>query len=342
MSLDKNNIFIILIGGIPAIGKSYLSFKILSEYKDIYDIKYLNFDLIENINKDNYLQYQQMRNDYLLKIKELLNNTNIDNNSKPLVIILDDNFFLKSMRKKIYNSIIDKILESKSIKNNIKYYFLEILLKPKDLNYCLTINKNRSSNQIIPKDVIVNMNNIFEYNSPYLNKNQSIILEINNEESLQNSCIIKDIFNNKEKYIIKQKENEEKEKIIIEKDNKAKLIDSIEDLVRKEVSEILKSNKNNRKKGKEISFHKKEYMKIILNSIKKIEKNKIICDKNNIINDNDNGNDDSNKENNENARLFNFLKDCVTNNVIDITQNENNINIIKEDFNNYLIEKDIH
>ena len=338
MSLDKNNIFIILIGGIPAIGKSYLSFKILSEYKDIYDIKYLNFDLIENINKDNYLQYQQMRNDYLLKIKELLNNTNIDNNSKPLVIILDDNFFLKSMRKKIYNSIIDKILESKSIKNNIKYYFLEILLKPKDLNYCLTINKNRSNNQIIPKDVIVNMNNIFEYNSPYLNKNQSIILEINNEESLQNSCIIKDIFNNKEKYIIKQKENEEKEKekekIIIEKDNKAKLIDSIEDLVRKEVSEILKSNKNNRKKGKEISIHKKEYMKIILNNIKKIEKDKINSDKGNIINDNNN--------NNENIRLFNFLKDCVTNNIKDITQNENYIKVIKEDFNNYLNEKVIH
>ena len=336
MSLDKNNIFIILIGGIPAIGKSYLSFKILSEYKDIYDIKYLNFDLIENINKDNYLQYQQMRNDYLLKIKELLNNTNIDNNSKPLVIILDDNFFLKSMRKKIYNSIIDKILESKSIKNNIKYYFLEILLKPKDLNYCLTINKNRSSNQIIPKDVIVNMNSIFEYNSPYLNKNQIIILEINNEESLQNSCIIKDIFNNKEKYIIKQKENEEKEKIIIEKDNKAKLIDSIEDLVRKEVSEILKSNKNNRKKGKEISIHKKEYMKIILNNIKKIEKDKINSDKGNIINDNNNNN------NNENIRLFNFLKDCVTNNIKDITQNENYIKVIKEDFNNYLNEKVIH
>ena len=242
------------------------------------------------------------------------------------------------MRKKIYNSIIDKILESKSIKNNIKYYFLEILLKPKDLNYCLTINKNRSSNQIIPKDVIVNMNNIFEYNSPYLNKNQIIILEINNEESLQNSCIIKDIFNNKEKYIIKQKENEEKEKekIIIEKDNKAKLIDSIEDLVRKEVSEILKSNKNNRKKGKEISIHKKEYMKIILNNIKKIEKDKINSDKGNIINDNNNNN------NNENIRLFNFLKDCVTNNIKDITQNENYIKVIKEDFNNYLNEKVIH
>jgi hypothetical protein len=276
-----------------------------------------------------------MRNDYLLKIKEILDDIDIDNSGKPLIIILDDNFFLKSMRKKIYNSITDKILESKNIKNNIKYYFLEILLKPKDLNYCLTMNKNRSSNEIIPKDIVVNMNNIFEYNSPYLNKNQSIILEINNEESLQKSNIIKDIFNNKEKYIIKQKENEEKEKIIIEKDNKAKLIDSIEDLIRKEISEILKSNKNNRKKGKEISIHKKEYMKIILNNIKNIEKDKINSDKNNIINDN-------NSINEKNLRLFNFLKDCVKNNIFDITQNEDYIKIIKEDFTNYLIEKKNH
>ena len=337
MNLDTNNIFIILIGGIPAIGKSYLSSKILSEYKDIYTIKYLSFDLIENINKDNYLQYQQMRNDYLLKIKEILNDPNINNNnnnnSKPLVIILDDNFFLKSMRKKIYNSILDKIFESKNIKNNIKYYFLEILLKPKDLNYCLTMNKKRNNNEMIPDDIIINMNNIFEYNSPYLNKNQSIILEINNEESLKNSNIIKDIFNNKEKYVIKQKEYEEKDKIIIEKDNKAKLIDNIEDLVRKEISEILKSNKNNRKKGKEISIHKKEYMKIIMNTIKKINS------ENNITNDIENNNNNCNENN---SRLFNLLKDCVENNIIDITQNENIIKTIKEDFNNYLAEKEMH
>ena len=336
MNLDTNNIFIILIGGIPAIGKSYLSSKILSEYKDIYTLKYLNFDLIENINKDNYLQYQQMRNDYLLKIKEILNDPNINNNnnnSKPLVIILDDNFFLKSMRKKIYNSIFDKFFESKSIKNNIKYYFLEIFLKPKDLNYCLTMNKKRNNNEMIPDDIIINMNNIFEYNSPYLNKNQSIILEINNEESLKHLNIIKDIFNNKEKYVIKQKEYEEKDKIIIEKDNKAKLIDNIEDLVRKEISEILKSNKNNRKKGKEISIHKKEYMKIIMNTIKKINSENNITNDNNYNNNNCNGN---------NSRVFNLLKDCVENNIIDITQNENIIKTIKEDFNIYLAEKEMH
>ena len=116
MNLNEQNIIILLIGGIPGVGKSYLSNKIIGEYKDIYEIKYLNFDLIENINKDNYLQYQQMRNDYLLKIKEILNKINdINIDNKLLLIILDDNFFLKSMRKKIYNAIFDKILQKNKI-----------------------------------------------------------------------------------------------------------------------------------------------------------------------------------------------------------------------------------
>ena len=96
MNSKEKNIFILLIGGIPGIGKSYFANKISVELKDIYDIKYLNFDLLENINKDNYLQYQQMRNDYLLKIQEILNNINdINIKNKSLLIILDDNFFLK-------------------------------------------------------------------------------------------------------------------------------------------------------------------------------------------------------------------------------------------------------
>ena len=115
-SSDVKKIFIMVIGGVPGVGKSFLAEKICSEYRNIFDIKYLNFDKIENINKDNYLQYQQMRNDYLLKAKEIFNN--INNNyllTKSLMIILDDNFFLKSMRKKIYNSLIDI--------NIIKYFF---------------------------------------------------------------------------------------------------------------------------------------------------------------------------------------------------------------------------
>ena len=329
MNSKGKNIFILLIGGIPGIGKSYFANKISVELKDSYDIKYLNFDLLENINKDNYLQYQQMRNDYLLKIQDILNNINdttVTILNKSLLIILDDNFFLKSMRKKIYNAILDKIIQ---IQNNpilenkidIQFYYLEILLKPKDISYCIKMNSLRKINQRIPENIIINMNNMFEYNSPYANKNQTYILNINNEESINNSNLIKDIFNSKEKYIIKQKEKETKEKNIIEKDNKGKLIDDIEDIIRKEINNILKSNDKYRKKGKEISLYKKEYMKIISIYIKNIEQNE----------------KDTNNENN--SQIFILLKDWVNKNICNISQNENYSKIIKEDFTNFLIKR---
>ena len=328
MNSKEKNIFILFIGGIPGIGKSYFANKISVELKDIYEIKYLNFDLLENINKDNYLQYQQMRNDYLLKIQEILKNINvIDIKNKSLLIILDDNFFLKSMRKKIYNAILDKIIQ---IQNNITienkteklyFYYLEILLKPKDINYCIKMNSLRNINQRIPDNIILNMNNMFEYNSPYANKNQTFILDINNEENLNNPNLIIDILYSKEKYIIKQKEKEIKEKVIIEKDNKIKLIDDIEDIIRKEINAFLKNNDTCRKKGKEISLHKKEYMKIIINYIKNIEQNE----------------KDAKFE--INSQLFLLLKNLVNNNISNISQNENYSKIIKEDFSNFLRKK---
>ena len=276
MNSNKKDIFILLIGGIPGIGKSYLAHKILSEYKDIYEFNYLNFDLLENINKDNYLQYQQMRNDYLLKINEIfkdINNININN--KALFIILDDNFFLKSMRKKIYNAILDILMQNNLIQKNINFYYIELFLKSTDINYCLKMNSKRDNNQIIPDNIIINMNNIFEYNSPYTNKNQTIIININNEESLSNINIIEDVLNNKKKYIIiiKDKDKEIKDKIDIKKDSKSELIDDIENIIRKEINDILKTNENIRKKGKEISLYKKEYMKNILNIIKQNNNN---------------------------------------------------------------------
>ena len=246
----KKKIFLIIIGGIPGIGKSFLAERICSEYKNIFDIKYLNFDKIENINKDNYLQYQQMRNDYLLKVKEIFNS--INNNcvlNKSIMIILDDNFFLKSMRKKIYNLLIDKIIELNS--NIFQFYYLEILLKPFDINYCFKMNLNRENKSQIPENIIINMNNIFEYSSPYANNEQILILDIINEQSI-NDNLIKEIFNNKEKYFINYlNENKKKEeKIIIKKDEKSKLIDDIEEIIRKEVNEIFKRNKENKKKRK--------------------------------------------------------------------------------------------
>jgi hypothetical protein len=321
MESDLKTIFIMIIGGVPGVGKSFLSNKICTEYKNIFEIKYLNFDSIENINKDNYLQYQQMRNDYLVKIKEIFRDIN-DFDTKNLLVILDDNFFLKSMRKKIFNTLMDKVIELNS--NLIKFYYLEILLKPFDINYCLKMNLNREKTNIIPDNIIFKMNNIFEYNSPYANDSQVLILNISNEESLNNNKLIQEIFDNKDKYIIKKKkENEIKEKIKIEKDEKAKLIDDIEDILRKEVNLIFQKNKEIQKRGKEISSYKKEYMKIILNCIKNFENEK-------------------NKDTENKNELLVILKNCIINKTFNISQNQQLIDLIKNDFNNFLKEKKIY
>lgn len=320
MESQVKNIFIILIGGIPGIGKSFLSNKICEIYKDLCQIKCLNFDRVENINKDNYLQYQQMRDDYLLKIKDILDDIEniVNNNNKSTLVILDDNFFLKSMRKKIYNSLMDKIIELNS-DSNFKFYYLEILLKPLDLNYCLKMNNLREKNSQIPENIIINMNNIFEYKSPHVNNSQILILEIKDEESINNN-IIKEIFNNKEKYSINNNKNnfEIKEKIIIEKSDKAKLIDGIEDIIRKEVNLILKSNEENKMKGKEISKYKKEYMKIIYNNIKNLENNEVY-----------------------NTPLLEALKNCIKDKNFIISQSQQIMELIKEDFKKFLLEKKI-
>ena len=313
----KKKIFLIIIGGIPGIGKSFLAERICSEYRNIFDIKYLNFDKIENINKDNYLQYQQMRNDYLLKVKEIFNS--INNNcvlNKSIMIILDDNFFLKSMRKKIYNLLIDKIIELNS--NIFRFYYLEILLKPFDINYCFKMNLNRENKSQIPENIIINMNNIFEYSSPYANNDQVLILDIINEQSI-NDNLIKEIFNNKEKYFINyfNEKKEKEEKIIIKKDEKSKLIDDIEEIIRKEVNEIFKRNKENKKKGKEISIYKKEFMKLLINNIKNIENNK-------------------NEISNNNKDLFDLLKNNIINKNFNISENQQLIELIKDNFKNYL------
>ena len=319
----KKKIFLIIIGGIPGIGKSFLAERICSEYKNIFDIRYLNFDKIENINKDNYLQYQQMRNDYLLKVKEIFNS--INNNcvlNKSIMIILDDNFFLKSMRKKIYNLLIDKIIELNS--NIFQFYYMEILLKPFDINYCFKMNLNRENKSQIPENIIINMNNIFEYSSPYANNEQVLILDIINEQSI-NDNLVKEIFNNKEKYFINylNEKKEKEEKIIIKKDEKSKLIDDIEEIIRKEVNEIFKRNKENKKKGKEISIYKKEFMKLLINNIKNIENNK-------------------NEISNNNKDLFDLLKNNIINKNFNISENQQLIELIKDNFKNYLFEKKIN
>ena len=259
---NKTCIFTFLICGIPGIGKSYFCQKLIKDIeeknKKNFEIYYLSFDKIENINENNYLQFQQMRDDFLIIFNEKINYCLENLNHKNYMILLDDNFFLKSMRKKIYNSFIDKIFQFEK-NDNYNFFYSEIFLKCNNLEFVLNNNKKRKEK--IPENIIKRMNEIFEYESPYIkNTNQKIIL-IENEKSLKNfdfNEIIK--FENS----IERKNNIEKK--IIEKNNKAKLIDNIEIIIRKKISQIMKEKKN-KKEGKNISLKKKEFMKEISNYI---------------------------------------------------------------------------
>ena len=320
MESINNDVFLILIAGVPAIGKSYFATKIISEFSQKYDIKYLNFDKSENINQENYLQFKQMRNDYITKIDQLL--TDIEFYNKSLLIILDDNFFLKSMRKKIYNLFIDKIIQYSNKTSNklLNFYYLEILFKPLDINYCINLNSSRKDTDKIPEKIIINMNNIFEYNSPYIDKSKSLIININSKEDMTNFNI--DLINkNKQNYLIQNKREKEidNKQIINIKNNNSVLIDEIENIIRKEINFLLKNDKTMKKNGKKVSICKKEYMKIISNFIRNIEKGNI-------------GND---TEFDSNLKIL-IKEYLVKDEIQQIRQDKNFNSILILDFQNYL------
>ena len=97
---DFFNIYTFLICGIPAIGKSFFCKKLIEEIKKEnqlnynFDIIYLSFDKIENINENNYLQFQQMRDDFLKKYNEIIDFYFNNIKNKNYFIILDNNLFL--------------------------------------------------------------------------------------------------------------------------------------------------------------------------------------------------------------------------------------------------------
>jgi hypothetical protein len=88
----------------------------------------------------------------------------------------------------------------------------------------------------------------------------------------------------------------------------------------------LKKNEKNKKRGKEISIYKKEYMKIIINIIKHLKQN---------------DNNDNNIVVDKNTEIYKLLNECITNNIFNISQNEHFIGILKDDFMNFLLQKNI-
>lgn len=264
--MNKFRIYTILICGIPAVGKSYLSKKLVKFYKETkygMNCVHLSFDNITNINKDNYFQFQEMRDDFVNAYKETINKA-IDKEEN-CVVILDDNFYLKSMRKKIYQSM-NEIIDNKERSDLFEWFYGEVFIQCNDIKYALGLNEERKEK--IPKELIEKMNLLFEYSSPYLNNSNLILtISISNKDSL-NQINFEELKKNVEQYCqIKKEKKNTIQCEIIKKDTKAQFIDLIELNLRQSINQFMKTNKNKNINGKMISTKKKEYMNIIISFI---------------------------------------------------------------------------
>lgn len=260
--MNKIKIYTILICGIPGIGKSYFCQKFMDYLKG--DEKnnnfvYLSFDAIEQISEDNFSKYQEMRDDYNNNYKQnIIKYINNPNSAPNFFLLLDDNFYLKSMRKKIYQSLTIII---ESYINSFEFYYSEIFLKANDIGFALKMNEQRKNK--IPEEIIQKMNSSFEYSSPYLENNNNIkikdIIDLNSINSFNFQEFVETHLNKKCKLELKKKEMEQEQ---LTKNQRAQLIDDIEISLRQSIGEILR-NKKYSMNGKIISEKKKEYMKKI-------------------------------------------------------------------------------
>lgn len=260
--MNKIKIYTILICGIPGIGKSFFCEKFM-DYLKGYDknnaFVYLSFDVIEQISEENFSRYQEMRDDYNNNYKqEIIKYISNPNKGPNLYLLLDDNFYLKSMRKKIYQNL-ESIIESYI--NSVDFYYCEIFLKSNDVAFALKMNKQRKNK--IPEEIIQKMNSVFEYSSPYLENNNNIIvkdiIDPNSINSFNFYEFVGTYLDEKCKLEIKKKEIE---KEYLRKNEKAQLIDDIEISLRQSIGEMLR-NKKMILNGKKLSEKKKEYMKKI-------------------------------------------------------------------------------
>jgi tRNA uridine 5-carbamoylmethylation protein Kti12 len=370
LNISNKEIFVILLCGIPGVGKTYFTQILKNKFENeevlknkdnfftenhnekVYNFLHiLNFDkiLLEKFNQDNISQNCKNQNEYsyeedcerkkiLLeqkfdlgfilnnfkncrkelferfknKIDEVINRRSSVSNkdfilgqSERYFIILDDNFYFKSMRKpffkyckeiyrkysKIYNlnEINNKTIYSPSFDIQISY--LEIHFRSK-IDYALKLNSNRSGVDKIPDEVILRMSENFQWES--FNKHLFYTLNIDSLNSLHEinfTEIISKLEENKNilQEIVKISLLESQFKslsLLNKKENKAKFLDWLEINLRRKIGELIKSfNSNNSHNviknssvssslfSKALSEKKKEFLQLIKNLIYKSQEN---------------------------------------------------------------------
>lgn len=263
-SIDNSSMTnVILICGIPGCGKTNLanniSFWIQSNHPNI-EVATMEFDKIEQVDKDNYSNFQLMRDHYFSVFTGLLNKDSLLSPSRERMFILDDNFYLKSMRKKIYQAVYDYYINKKDDKNS-KVNYCEVFLDC-ECSFAIEMNSKRDKDKQIPNDVIEKMYKDFEYKSPYMKDNMCYHYNVKDIDELKNFSIESLILSvkNCNVTINQSDQNLLLEKQLEPKKDEAVFIDELELMLRKGIALKIKEAKV--MSSKDISLLKKAFVKL--------------------------------------------------------------------------------
>jgi L-seryl-tRNA(Sec) kinase len=231
-----------------ATGKTFFSKK-LNENEN-YNIETICFDEIYQINDDfssiKWKENQEIM--FEMTIKKLKNYKN-SNSSKSNILLIEDNFYYKSMRNDYFKYC-----------RNLEISFGEIFLTS-NLEKCLKRNQERQIK--VPESTIKEMFLKFEY--PNKNEMENSII-IDNNDLLINMDIINEfickLFNNPLKDFITEMEEKKEIDRKITHENK---IHSYDVELRKMISEKMKHCKENKK---EVSLKLNSIRKEILEKLK--------------------------------------------------------------------------
>jgi tRNA uridine 5-carbamoylmethylation protein Kti12 len=252
-----NNINIILICGIPGVGKSSFTklLKTILTKEYCWEATSISFDnIFINNSKIDLTKYNDSRlqfyNSFKNKLKE-----NIDNSESPFFMLLDDNFYFRSMRKPFYK------LVKEQLKSNISITYLEIHLLG-SLDYCLKNNKNRKTDiEVIPDQVVEKMYNCFENFSFLKNLVHNIqVTEYIDKISSDDIDTFLNRLSSSHDDILLALKKEEGQKSENKKESKSLFMEHLDKEIRVKNSEIIKSNKS---LGKELANHKQQFLQLI-------------------------------------------------------------------------------
>ena len=248
--LQKMNRLVLLLAGLPACGKSTLCNRLVSELETSCSVHVQNYDeILHNEFKQFTPQaWKQTRELVQERTRQLIENHS--NTDRPLVIVLDDNFYYQSMR----NHFVQLCQE-----HTISH--VQIVLKC-SVDECVERDKKRKGRDHVGEEIIREMAGKFEYGK--CTSNEHVIYEeLESSDSIDNLvCYVLKLVDKSWSQPLRNIPLElEMEREESRRQNQESLSQRVDEMLKKKISHLLKSNLIGKEKSKDLSLIKKSVLK---------------------------------------------------------------------------------